>query len=218
MGCNPYGHVLISQKVRKIRKISYNEWYRHRNNKPGINVYIMAIKDPFNTHAEALQKGDTHSAEKIFDHFSKPIYAFFMARIRHKETAQDLTQEVFLKVIKSIDQFNRESGNFTAWIWQITRNSAIDYFRLKKPTYLADLPNEGINITEERAKSDESSKVREIMDIVEKFSTEERELFELHFIADMSYTDLARVTNKTESALRVAIHRLRKKLIPYLNK
>ncbi|OGM97939.1 MAG: hypothetical protein A2735_00905 [Candidatus Yanofskybacteria bacterium RIFCSPHIGHO2_01_FULL_41_21] len=178
----------------------------------------MAIKDPFNTHAEALQKGDTHSAEKIFDHFSKPIYAFFMARIRHKETAQDLTQEVFLKVIKSIDQFNRESGNFTAWIWQITRNSAIDYFRLKKPTYLADLPNEGINITEERAKSDESSKVREIMDIVEKFSTEERELFELHFIADMSYTDLARVTNKTESALRVAIHRLRKKLIPYLNK
>ncbi len=178
----------------------------------------MTTKDQFNAQAEKFQKGDIHSAEKIFDHFSKPIYAFFMARIRHKETAQDLTQEVFLKVIKNIDQFDRESGDFTAWIWQIARNSAIDYFRLKKPSHLADLPDEGVNIVEEHAKSDESAKVREIMDIIESFSVEERELFELHFVADMSYTDLARATGKTESALRVAIYRLRKKLIPHLNK
>lgn len=178
----------------------------------------MTDKDQFNTQAEQLQKGNTGSAEKIFDYFSKPIYAFFMARIRHKETAQDLTQEVFLKVIKNIDQFDRKSGNFTAWIWQIARNSAIDYFRHKKPSYLADMPDEGTNITEERVKSDESAKVREIMDIVESFSAEEQELFQIHFVADVSYKDLAKVTGKSESALRVAIHRLRKKLIPYLNK
>lgn len=177
----------------------------------------MAIKDPFNDQAEQLQKGDSGSAERIFDHFSGSIYAFFMARIRHKETAQDLTQEVFLKVIKSIEQFDRKSGDFTAWIWQIARNSAIDYFRHKKPSYLADMPDEGTNISEERVKSDESAKVREIMDIVENFSPEEQELFQQHFVADMSYTELARITGKTESALRVAIHRLRKKLIPYLN-
>lgn len=176
----------------------------------------MATKDPFNDQAEVLQKGDTGSAEKIFDHFSGPIYAFFMARIRHKETAQDLTQEVFLKVIKSIDQFDRKSGDFTSWIWQIARNLAIDHFRHKKPFYLADMPDEGANISEERAQSDETAKVREIMTIVESFPIEEQELFQYHFVADMSYTELARVTGKTESALRVAIHRLRKKLIPYL--
>lgn len=177
----------------------------------------MATRDQFNTQAEALQKGDTHSAEKIFDHFSGPIYAFFMARIRNKETAQDLTQEVFLKVVKSIDQFDRKSGDFTAWIWQIARNSAIDYFRHKKPSYLADLPDEGANIIEDRVRTDESAKVREIMDIVESFSEEEQELFQQHFVADVSYTELARITGKTEAALRVSIHRLRKKLIPYLN-
>lgn len=178
----------------------------------------MANKDKFNTQAEQLQNGDTGSAEKIFDHFSGQIYAFFMARIRHKETAQDLTQDVFLKVIKSIEQFDRKSGDFTAWIWQIARNSAIDYFRHKKPSYLADLPDEGANISEERVQSDESAKVREIMDIVESFSAEEQELFQMHFVADMSYTDLSRAIGKTESALRVAIYRLRKKLIPRLNK
>jgi len=177
----------------------------------------MAPKDSFNIQAEALQKGKVGSAEKIFDHFSGPIYAFFMARIRHKETAQDLTQEVFLKVIRSIGQFDRKSGDFTPWIWQIARNSAIDYFRQKKPLYLENLPDEGTNISEERVQSDESAKVREIMTIVESFPPEEQELFQLHFVADISYTELARVTGRTESALRVAIHRLRKKLIPYLN-
>jgi len=178
----------------------------------------MATKDPFNVQAEALQKGEAGSAEKIFDHFSRPIYAFFMARIRHKETAQDLTQEVFLKVIKSIEQFDRKSGDFTSWIWQIARNSAIDYFRHKRSFYLADMPDGGANISEERVQSDESAKVREIMTIVESFPAEEQELFQLHFVADVSYAELARVTGKTESALRVAIHRLRKKLIPHLNK
>ncbi|MBP9822075.1 MAG: sigma-70 family RNA polymerase sigma factor [Candidatus Pacebacteria bacterium] len=176
----------------------------------------MVPKDSFNKEAEALQKGDSASAGKIFDHFSKPIYAFFMARVRHKEVAQDLTQEVFLKVVKSIEQFNRGTGNFTAWIWQIARNSAIDYFRLKKPSYLADLPEEGGNIAEDKASSDGTAKIREIMEIVEKFSQEEQELFEHHFVADMSYADLAKVTGKSESSLRVAIHRLRKRLIPYL--
>jgi RNA polymerase sigma factor (sigma-70 family) len=56
------------------------------------------------------------------------------------------------------------------------------------------------------------------MTIVESFPAEEQELFQLHFVADVSYAELARVTGKTESALRVAIHRLRKKLIPHLNK
>jgi RNA polymerase sigma-70 factor (ECF subfamily) len=176
----------------------------------------MAIRESFNTQAEALQKGNTRAAEKIFDHFSGPIHSFFMARIRHKETAQDLTQEVFLKVIRSIDQFDGESGDFTAWIWQIARNSAIDYFRLKKPSYLADLPDEGGHIPEDRVLSDDSAKVREIMNIVRQFSEEEQELFQLHFVADLSYVDLAKTTGRTESALRVAIHRLRKKLIPYL--
>ncbi len=177
----------------------------------------MDIKDPFNNYAIALQKGEAGSAEKIFDHFSGPIYAFFMARIRHKETAQDLTQEVFLKVIRSIDQFDKKSGHFTAWIWQIARNSAIDYFRLKKASYLADLPDEGLNIKEDQMRSDVTAKTREIMNVVEKFSEEEQELFQLHFVTDMSYPELAKVTGKSQAALRVSVHRLRKKLIPYLN-
>ena len=172
----------------------------------------MSINQTFNKEAESLQQGDTRAAEVIFDHFVGPIHSFFMAQTRHRETAQDLTQEVFLKVIKSIGQFDRKSGNFTAWIWQIARNALIDFFRLKKPSYLADMSEEGNNIPEERSTVQDTAYFREIMNIIETFPQEDQELFEMHFIADVSYADLSRITGKSETALRVAIHRFRKKL------
>jgi len=212
-----YRYTIIKEALLHIEKRSKISYFSNETRRTCSTYILMEIRDSFNDQAEALQKGDIRSAEKIFDHFSGPIYAFFMARIRHKESAQDLTQEVFLKVIKSIDQFDRKSGNFTSWIWQIARNSAIDHFRHKKPSYLADLPDEGSNINEEGMESDQSAKTREIMTIVESFSSEDQELFQLHFIADLSYSEIAKVTGKSPTSLRVAIHRLRKKIIPYLN-
>lgn len=177
----------------------------------------MADSRSFNAEAEALKKGDGKAAERIFDHFAPHIHSFFMARIRNRETAQDLTQEVFLKVIRHIETFDARSGEFTAWIWQIARNTGIDFFRQKKPVYLADLPEEGSNIPDERLTASESAKLREILKVVERFSPEEQELFELHFIADLSYVDMAHATGRSSASLRVAIHRLRKKIQPYLN-
>ncbi|MEK9157747.1 MAG: sigma-70 family RNA polymerase sigma factor [Patescibacteria group bacterium] len=176
----------------------------------------MNNKESFNKDAENLQKGDTQSAERIFDNFSGPIHSFLMARVRNRETAQDITQEVFLKVIKNIDQFDKETGNFTAWIWQIVRNTLVDFFRKKRPSYLEDLPDEGGNIIDESTYSDSDAKLRDIMKIIDTFPEEDQELFQMHFVADMSYSDIAQATGKSEPALRVAIHRLKKKIQPKL--
>ncbi len=58
--------------------------------------------------------------------------------------------------------------------------------------------------------------MREVMRVVGQLPEDEQELFQMHFIADMTYADIAAVTHKTEAALRVAIHRLRKKVMPLL--
>lgn len=163
-----------------------------------------------------LKKGDGGAAEKIFDHFAPPIHSFFMGRIGNRETAQDLVQDVFLKVTRHIDQFNSETGTFTAWIWQIARNCAVDYYRQKKSGYLADLPEEGTNLLDESARADEGATMREIMDVIKGLPPDDQELFQMHFIADMAYTEIAEATGKSASALRVAIHRLKKKIAPLL--
>ena len=182
---------------------------------PLSNVY-MSSTESFNKEAEGLKQGDAQAAEKIFDHFAPTIHNFFMGRIGNREVSQDLVQEVFLKVTRHIDQFNNETGTFTAWIWQIARNSAVDYYRQKKSGYLADLPNEGGNILDESSRADEDATMREIMDAVRTLSEEDQELFQMHFVADMPYDEIAEATGKTSPALRVAIHRLKKKIAPLL--
>jgi RNA polymerase sigma-70 factor (ECF subfamily) len=176
----------------------------------------MSSTESFNKEAEELKQGNARSAEIIFDHFAPPIHSFFMGRIGNRETSQDLVQEVFLKVTRHIEQFNSETGTFTAWIWQIARNSAIDYYRQKKSGYLADLPEEGANLLDETARTDGDATMREIMDVVKQLPDEDQELFQMHFVADMAYVEIAKATGKTAPALRVAIHRLKKKIAPLL--
>ncbi len=180
----------------------------------GVNSYIsMDSQAKFNSLADRLKTGDHKAGEAIFDHFFSQIYRFLLVRLGHRETAQDLAQDVFLKVVRNIDSFNSGTGDFTPWIWQIARNTLIDYFRQKKPQYLDDLEQHGEAIPDHRDGVHASAELREIMNIVDRLSPEEQELFQLHFVADLSYADLAAITGKTEANLRVAIHRLRQKII-----
>lgn len=173
----------------------------------------MDQKSSFNALAERLKKGDSQAGEAIFDHFFGQIYRFLLARLGHRETAQDLSQEVFLKVVRNIQTFDTESGDFTPWIWQITRNTLIDFFRQKKPQHLEDMEQGGETIPDPADHTRTSAELREVMNIVRTLSEEEQELFHLHFVADMPYVELATVTGKSEANLRVAIHRLRQKII-----
>lgn len=173
----------------------------------------MDSKTKFNGLAERLKVGDSQAGAVIFDHFFSQIYRFLLARLGHRETAQDLVQEVFLKVVRNIQSFNPSAGDFTPWIWQIARNTLIDHFRQKKPQYLEDMEQHGAAIPDSGDGVHASAELREIMNIVRQLNEDEQELFQLHFISDLSYTDLAAVTGKTEANLRVAVHRLRQKIL-----
>lgn len=88
--------------------------------------------DKFNQLAERLKKGDHQAAEAIFNNFSAPIFRFFLIRTSSRETAEDLTQEVFLKLVNKIGTFNENLGSFSGWLWQIAKNTVKDYYRKKK--------------------------------------------------------------------------------------
>ena len=175
--------------------------------------YMTMSSDHFNTLAKRLKAGESDAAAEIFDHFAPQLHRFFMARTSQREIAQDLTQEVFLKLVRNIRQFNPDAGNFTPWFWRVAHNALIDYFRQKKPQYLADMEREGENIPDMRDPTEANAELREVLDIVKTFTPEEQEIFQLYFLTDMAYADLATVTGKSESNLRVIIHRLRQKII-----
>ncbi|HZZ99235.1 MAG TPA: sigma-70 family RNA polymerase sigma factor [Candidatus Paceibacterota bacterium] len=173
----------------------------------------MSSKD-FNNLAKRLKTGDAKAAGTIFDNFAPQLHRFFMARTSQRETAQDLTQEVFLKLVRNIKQFDPEAGDFTPWFWRVAHNTLIDHFRQKKPQqYLTDMEREGENIPDAMDSTAVRAELREVLEIVKMFSEEEQEIFEMYFLTDMAYAEIAKVTGKSESNLRVIIHRIRQKII-----
>lgn len=69
--------------------------------------------------------------ERLYIDNSDAVYRFIYFLVRHKETAEDLTQETFYKAIKNINNFNNQASVLT-WLLKIARNVAYDYFRRKR--------------------------------------------------------------------------------------
>lgn len=170
----------------------------------------------FNKEAEKMQKGDKAAAERIFNDFSPKVFRFFMIRTGQRETAEDLTQEVFLKLVDKVDTFDSNAGNFAGWFWQIAKNTLIDYFRQKKSVSLDPEMIEKKSLTEKHNITEKSFlakiEVEEVLKIVGNFGEEEQEIFSLRFLSEMSYKEISRLVNKSEGNLRVITHRIIKKI------
>lgn len=166
----------------------------------------------FKLLAARLKRGDVGAGDEAFSYFSPLLYRFFLTRTAHRTVSEDLTQDVFFKIISKIDTFDEGKGNFPGWIWQIARNTLIDHFRDKKDIVFADA-GEGIeDIIVATTDVDRRMRVQTVMDAVRGLSEEDQELFTLRYVSDVSYKDMSAMLGRSESALRVAVHRLNGKV------
>ena len=178
------------------------------------------MTDRFNKLAHRLKEGERKAGEEIFDYFAPQFFRFFLVRTGNRETAEDLTQEIFLKVIDKIGTYNEDLGSFSGWIWQIAKNNVKDYYRKKKTVALSDfvLQNKE-NSDFLKGKNDPKTelKMTEMLDLIKDLNEEEQEVFSLRYLSDLSYRDISKTTKKSESSLRVLVHRVNKKIRKLFN-
>lgn len=168
--------------------------------------------EQFMAMVSGLKRGDIGAGDEVFTYFSPLLYRFFLTRIAQQTLAEDLTQDVFIKIISKIDTYNEEKGNFPGWVWQIARNTLIDHYRDKKEVTFADA-GEGVeHIASAIEDVDQRMRVQNVMAVVRQLSEEEQELFALRYVSDVSYKDMSGMLGRSESALRVAVHRLTNKV------
>src|ERR1041385_6744647 len=82
---------------------------------------------------QQAQNGDETAFGLIYDHFSERIYKFIYFRVGHKEVAEDVLSDTFVKGWQKINQVNSPKA-LSAWLYQIAKNNIIDYYRIKKET------------------------------------------------------------------------------------
>lgn len=161
-----------------------------------------------------MKKGDRAAAGELYDDLAPKLYGFIFSRTSSKDTAQDLSQEIFVKLIEHIKSFDPKKGKFTVWFWRMARNTLIDHYRQKKPipfSHFEETEVEEMSIAE-IPDTDNVMAHRKLRDLVKTFNEEEQELFEMRFIAEMPYKDIAKVIGKPEGTLRVSSLRLKEKI------
>jgi len=170
-------------------------------------------------------KGDHTSLEILINRHQNRIFAYILMIVKNKELADDLFQDTFIKVIKTIrgGSYNEE-GKFLQWVMRIAHNLIIDHFRKSNRIPVIDnTSKENYDIFETINMMDESIEDRliteqihkDVRNLIEFLPAEQKEVLYMRHYAEMSFKDIAEVTDVSiNTALGRMINR-RKELDSY---
>jgi RNA polymerase sigma-70 factor (ECF subfamily) len=178
----------------------------------------MELKIWNNDHLTALavrmKKGDRKAAATLYDELGPKAFGFFYARTGKREVAEDLSQDMFIRLVEKIETFDEKRSRFVVWFWTVARNMLIDHYRAKKEvpfSMFEETELESMSVVE-MPNMDGRLEYRKVQEFLHTLGADDKELFELRFVADISYKDLSTMLGKSEGALRVASLRIKEKI------
>jgi RNA polymerase sigma-70 factor, ECF subfamily len=162
--------------------------------------------------------GDFHeSFEQIYDLYSDDVYRFIFMKVNDQQLAEDLTQDTFVRVFKNYKQFENRS-TIKTWLFQISRNITIDYFRSNKKIF--SLP-EWLSREPENSKTpaevvELGEDIQILFENILKLKKSHQEILILRKIQEFTIEETAEILKCSISKVKSATHRamaaLRKEL------
>lgn len=159
---------------------------------------------------------DPKAFEAQYDAYVRKIYKYVYYRTQHRETAEDLTSQVFLKALDKLDSFDESRGTFSAWIYGIARNALTDHYRASRDTIDIDDVWD-LRSDEDVARDVEArERVEKLRPYLQALPKDQRDLVFLRLWDGLSYKEIAELTGRSEDACKMAfsrtIARLRKEV------
>lgn len=143
------------------------------------------------------------------------VYRYIFLRVGyHRETSEDLTQDVFLKVWQSWGSYDEGKASMRTWTFRIAHNVLIDYYRKQGRVETTEIDTAVVAV--EVDELDPGLK-ETLLKALEKLTTDERELVVLRYIEGLDTKQVAHIINKSNIATKVAAHRALTKLKKLLN-
>ena len=158
---------------------------------------------------ERAQRGEREALEELYLlHFDR-IYSYLHMSVGNRHDAEDLTTQTFLKMLESIKKFRWRAAPFSAWLFRIAHNLAMDHFRATKrwqPEEEVPEP-EPDEATSAEAGALESIGRKSMLDLIEDLSPEQQQVLTLKFVFNFPNSDVATILGKTEGAVKSLQHR-----------
>ena len=159
---------------------------------------------------DRTQKGETDAFGVLYERHMNSVYRYLYVRMNDRLDAEDLTEEVFLRVWRSIDNYRTRGVPFLAFLFRVARNALIDHYRATSNKEMEEeledrpLPDSGIDPSERVIARMEHQQIKELMD---RLSDDYRDVLVLRFLSGLSSGETAEVMDRSTGAVRVLQHR-----------
>jgi RNA polymerase sigma-70 factor (ECF subfamily) len=170
------------------------------------------------------RNGSDVAFDLLVDRYQSKIYTTIVLIVKDQRVAEDLLQDVFVKVVKTLrsDKYNEE-GKFQPWVMRIAHNLAIDYFRKAKryPTIVMENGSNLLNSLQFAEETVEDRQIKEdtvqlVKRLIEELPEAQKEVLIMRHYLDLSFQEIAEQTgvsiNTALGRMRYALIHLRKKM------
>ncbi len=175
---------------------------------------------------ERCLSGEQAAWNELIKSYTRRVYGLCYRFTNRENEAQDLTQEVFLRVFKTLGSFRSGEGCFSVWLTRLTRNLLVDHYRRTKHDRVTDALEDKLAVLESRgaqlSRTDGlavGNQAGELLQAaLQKLSPELREAVILRDLQDMEYREIARVLDVPEGTVKSRLSRGRAELARVLRR
>jgi RNA polymerase sigma-70 factor, ECF subfamily len=160
--------------------------------------------------AQAIDRaklGERDAIRFLYVRYADNVYGYVRSIVRGDHEAEDVTQEVFLKLIGAIGKYERRSVPFSAWLLRVARNVALDHIRRVRAT-----PCEEVRGADESSDGSVSDRSRDLREALETLPEEQRTVLVLRHVIGLSPGEIAERLGRTEASVHGLHHRGRRVL------
>ena len=145
----------------------------------------------YENYIDALIEKNNEAFEVIYESTKKGVFSMIISIVNNKAVTEDLMQDTYMKMIQKIHQYKR-GKNFYAWLIQIAKNTALDYYRKEKKNLVLD-PQEQSHIFERESNDQDNYAV---YDMIKSLDDTEKQIILLRVVSDMKFKDIAKAIEK----------------------
>lgn len=162
------------------------------------------------------QDGHEESANKLVNKFYKEIFSYTYKQVFDQQLAMDLTQEIFIRALKSISHFDEHKASFRTWLYQISSHHCTDYFRSKAflvrkyTDFVEDIEHEGEDVVMQQFMQKEH--LKQIKQVLATFEEQEQQIMIGKLLEDMTFLEIAEKLQIPLSTVKTKYYKSIKKL------
>ncbi len=160
---------------------------------------------------ERAKNKDQQAFSELYEAYFDKIYRYIVLKTGDREEAEDMTQQVFLKALRSISSFKWKGAPFSAWLYRIAHNQIVDHLR-KRDRHPSTLLNEDAPPASTSRESNPQKMTEHALDMEQVLSAtqnltdSQREVISLRFTSDLPTDQVAKIMGKNLGAIKALQH------------